>query len=48
VSTLVIRTLNPGVTWGGWRVATVVELAIVVLLGLVMLGVGVVQFARSD
>jgi ABC-2 type transport system permease protein len=48
VSQLVIRTLNPGVTWGTWRVDTVVELGIVVLLGLVMLGVGVAEFARTE
>jgi ABC-2 type transport system permease protein len=48
VSSFVIRTLNPGVTWGAWRVPTILELAIVVLLGLVMLGVGIAQFAKSD
>ncbi len=48
VSPFVVRTLNPGVTWGVWRVNTVVELGIVVLLGLVMLGIGIAEFARSD
>jgi ABC-2 type transport system permease protein len=48
VSAFVSQRLNPGVTWSGWHVATVLELAIVVLLGLAMLGVGIAQFARSD
>jgi ABC-2 type transport system permease protein len=48
VSAFVSQRLNPGVTWGGWHVATVLELAIVVLLGLAMLGVGIAQYARSD
>jgi ABC-2 type transport system permease protein len=48
VSPFAVRTLNPGVTWGGWRVDTVVELAIVILLGLVMLGVGIAEFAKTE
>jgi ABC-2 type transport system permease protein len=48
VASAVDLRLNPGVTWGGWRVPTILELAIVVLLGLAMLGVGVAQFRRAD
>ena len=40
--------LNPGVTWGGWHVPTAIELAIVLLIGLAMLGVGVLEFRRTE
>jgi ABC-2 type transport system permease protein len=40
--------LNPGVTWGGWHVPAVIELAIVLLIGLAMLGVGVLEFRRTE
>jgi ABC-2 type transport system permease protein len=42
------NTLDPGVRWGSWRVPTLVELAIVVLIGLAMLGIGIVQFRRTE
>jgi len=48
VSPLVRHTLNPGVTWGTWRVPTLLELTIVALIGLAMLGLGVVQFRRTE
>jgi ABC-2 type transport system permease protein len=48
LSAFVHHTLDPGVTWGGWHVTTPVELAIVVALGLAMLGVGVFQFSRTE
>jgi ABC-2 type transport system permease protein len=48
VSEAARRTLDPGITWWGWRVPTAVELALVTAAGVVMLGVAVVQFNRSD
>lgn len=44
----VSRTLNPGMTWNAWRVPTLVELAMVVVLGLLMLSVAVYQFSRPE
>jgi ABC-2 type transport system permease protein len=41
-------TLAPGVTWWGWRLPTVVELAIVLFLGVVMLTIAIVRFARTE
>src|ERR1700735_2326720 len=35
------HALDPGITWWGWRVPTLVEAAVVVALGLAMLGVAV-------
>jgi ABC-2 type transport system permease protein len=48
VSTLAGRTLNSGVTWGSWHVPTVLELAVVTAVGLLMLGVGIIQFRRVE
>lgn len=42
------RAFNPGVTWNGWRVPVWLELLMVVTLGLVLLGVAIVEFRRSE
>jgi hypothetical protein len=36
------------VHWNGWRVPTVLELAIVFVMAAVMLGVAIWQFSRAD
>jgi ABC-2 type transport system permease protein len=41
-------TLNPGMHWGGWRVATGVELAIVAALAVLFLAGAVFQFTRPE
>jgi len=40
--------LNPGVTWGSWHVPTGLELLVVAALGLVLLGIGIVEFRRTE
>jgi ABC-2 type transport system permease protein len=42
------RTLDPGITWFGWRVPSLVEVGIVLALGLAMMGVAIWQFARTE
>jgi ABC-2 type transport system permease protein len=42
------RTLDPGVTWFGWRVPTGLEIAMVLVLGLAMMGVAIWQFSRTE
>ena len=42
------HTLAPGVTWWGWQVPTLVEVAIVLTMGLAMLAVAIVQFSRTE
>jgi ABC-2 type transport system permease protein len=42
------EALNPGVTWWGWRVPTLVEAGVVVALGLVMLAVAIWEFSSTD
>jgi ABC-2 type transport system permease protein len=48
VPAFVQQRLDPGVTWGTWRVPVVLELGIVVLIGLAMLGVAVWEFHRTE
>jgi ABC-2 type transport system permease protein len=38
------RALDPGVTWWGWRVPTGLEVAVVLVLGLVMLAIAIWEF----
>jgi len=40
--------LAPGVTWWGWSVPSLLELAIVVVLGLAMLAVAIARFERIE
>jgi ABC-2 type transport system permease protein len=40
--------LDPGVTWGGWHVPTLLEAAVVLATGLGLLGLAVAEFSRSD
>ena len=42
------RTLDPGVTWFGWRVPSLLEVGIVLALGLAMLAVAVFTFTRTE
>jgi ABC-2 type transport system permease protein len=42
------RTLDPGVTWFGWHLPPVFEAGIVLLLGLVLMGVAIWQFSRTE
>jgi ABC-2 type transport system permease protein len=40
--------LDPGITWWGWRVPSLLEAAMVVVLGLIMLGIAIVEFSRTE
>jgi ABC-2 type transport system permease protein len=42
------RVLDPGVSWFGWRVPTVLELGIVLAMGLIMLAIAILEFRRLD
>jgi ABC-2 type transport system permease protein len=41
-------TLAPGVTWWGWRVPTLLELGIVLVLGVALLAIAIVKFTRTE
>jgi ABC-2 type transport system permease protein len=42
------HALAPGVTWWGWRVPTLLEAAVIALLGLVMLSIAIAEFSRAE
>jgi ABC-2 type transport system permease protein len=48
LTTAVRARLDPGVSWDGWRVPTLLEVAVVAVIGVVMLGVAIVQFSRTE
>jgi ABC-2 type transport system permease protein len=48
VSAAASRTLNPGVTWWGWRLPATLEAAAVFALGLVMLGIAIWEFNTTE
>jgi ABC-2 type transport system permease protein len=48
ISSSVTARLSPGVTWNGWRVPTLVEIALVAVIGLVMLTIAIAAFSKSD
>jgi ABC-2 type transport system permease protein len=44
----VVHRLNPGVTWGGWRVPTSIEVLIVAAMGMSFLAVAIWQFQKAE
>jgi ABC-2 type transport system permease protein len=40
--------LDPGITWGGWQVPVSLQVLLVVVLGVALLGVAVLRFARTE
>ncbi len=40
--------LDPGVTWFGWHVPVLVEVAVVLAIGLICLGVAIWEFSTSE
>jgi ABC-2 type transport system permease protein len=42
------RALDPGVTWWGWHLPSVLEAGVVLALGLAMMGVAIWEFARTE
>jgi len=48
ISTQARQALDPGVTWWGWRVPTLLEVAIVFAMGLVMLGIAIWEFTTTE
>jgi ABC-2 type transport system permease protein len=48
LSPLAHRALDSGITWWGWRVPGLLEAAMVLGLGLIMLGVAIWEFSASE
>jgi ABC-2 type transport system permease protein len=48
VSPVARHILAPGITWWGWRVPALVEVAVIALLGLLMLAIAIWEFATTE
>ncbi|MEV4008527.1 ABC transporter permease [Actinomadura sp. NPDC049753] len=48
VSPELLRTFDPGVTWGGWVVPIWLEILLVLGMGLGLMGVAILEFRRAD
>ncbi|MGI8802994.1 MAG: ABC transporter permease [Solirubrobacteraceae bacterium] len=48
ISAAARTTLDPGVTWWGWHLPAVFEAAVVLVLGLAMLGVAIWEFGTAE
>jgi ABC-2 type transport system permease protein len=48
ISPVARKVLDPGVTWWGWRVPTLVEVGVVLGIGLLCLGVAIWEFSATE
>jgi ABC-2 type transport system permease protein len=48
VSQATRNALAPGVTWWGWHVPSLLEAAVIAVLGLVMLAIAIAEFSRAE
>jgi ABC-2 type transport system permease protein len=48
VSASARAALSPGVTWWGWHVPALLEVAVVLVLGLIMLGIAIWEFNATE
>ncbi len=42
------EALAPGVTWWGWHVPSILEAAVIAILGLAMLAIAIAEFSRAE
>ena len=48
ISPVARHVLDPGITWWGWRMPAVLEAAVVLMLGLALLGVAIWEFSSTE
>ena len=48
VSPVARHVLDPGVTWWGWHVPALLEAAVILVLGLILLGVAIWEFSTTE
>jgi ABC-2 type transport system permease protein len=48
ISQRALRALDPGVTWFGWQVPALLEVAVVLAFGLILLSVAVWEFSQTE
>jgi ABC-2 type transport system permease protein len=48
ISAAARRALDPGVTWWGWHVPTLLEAGVVAAIGMICLAVAIVEFSGRE
>ncbi len=48
ISAAARATLDPGLTWWGWRMPAILEVTVVLVIGVAMLGVAIVEFSATE
>src|ERR1700722_17378532 len=48
INPLALAHLSPGITWNGWLVPIWLSLTIVAVMGLVMLGIAIAEFSKTE
>jgi len=48
VSPVARHVLAPGVTWWGWHVPALLEAAVILALGLLMMGIAIWEFSSTE
>ena len=48
ISAVARARLDPGVTWAGWHVPALLEVAVIAVIGIAMLAIAIVSFSRSE
>jgi daunorubicin resistance ABC transporter membrane protein len=48
ISPLALHELSPGITWDGWVVPVGLSLVMVAAMGVVMLGIGIAEFRKTE
>jgi ABC-2 type transport system permease protein len=48
ISPVARRALDPGISWGSWRLPALFEAAVVLALGLLMLAIAIAEFSATE
>jgi ABC-2 type transport system permease protein len=48
ISPIARHVLDPGITWWGWRMPALLEAAVILLLGLILLGIAIWEFTATE
>jgi ABC-2 type transport system permease protein len=48
ISPIARRVLDPGVTWWGWHVPALLEAAVILILGLILLAIAIWEFSTTE
>ena len=48
ISAVARRVLDPGLAWWGWKMPALLEVAVVAVLGVIMLGIAILEFTATE